>query len=102
MKHISDSFEKDELKIAFHGQDAVVNTLSHAANTHQRTIMHAAAEAGVRHFVANHWGSNAELPIIRESSTRSEALDQDIDYVREQKFANMCWTAIVPGIFFDL
>lgn len=88
---------------AFQRHDAVIVTLAHATNPdHHRDFMDAAEEAKVAHFIVNHWGSNAELQIIRQMSERSEALDKDVEYLKAKKTSEMAWTAIVPGIFFDL
>lgn len=86
----------------FSGQDAVVLAMSHAGNEHHRTLMDAVAEAGVKHLIPNHWSSNAELPIVRQLSSRSDSLDADIEYLRTKEASGMAWTAIVTGIFFDL
>lgn len=94
-----------ELLSAFQNQDAVIIALAHAANAaHHRKIIDCAAQAGVRHVIPNHWSSNAELPVIRALSERSEALDADVDWLREKygTDAKMGWTAVVTGIFFDL
>ncbi|KPI36746.1 uncharacterized protein AB675_11855 [Cyphellophora attinorum] len=101
---ISDAYTKPELLTALQNQDAVIIAFNHSANAaHHRTIIDAAAEAGVKHLIPNHWSSNAELPIVRSSSERQEALDSDIDYLSSTHSAsNMIWTAIVTGIFFDL
>lgn len=103
VKRVSDALEKTELIDIFKGKDAVVVSLAHSANhDHHRTIMDAAAEAGVKHFIPNHWGSNAELPIIVNGSERSKALYDDIQYLRSKESSGMMWTAIIPGIFFDM
>lgn len=99
---VPDTFPKDELVSAFTGQDAVILAMAHSANEHHRKLMDAAAEAGVKHLIPNHWSSNAELPIIRQLSDRSNALDEDIEYLRTKEHSKMVWTAIVTGIFFDL
>lgn len=100
---MSDSYQKQEMVQVFQGQDAVIVTLAHATNPdHHRDFMDAAEEAKVAHFVVNHWGSNAELAIIRQMSERSDALDKDVEYLKTKETSQMNWTAIIPGIFFDL
>lgn len=100
LKQVSDNYNQDEITTALEGQDAVIIAFAHAGNAHHRTIMDAAADAGVKHIVPNHWGSNAELSIIHEVSDRAKALDRDVDYLRQRQDRSS-WTAIVPGIFFD-
>lgn len=100
---VSDAYPKDEMLAAFHGQDAVIVMFPFLSNgEHHRKIMDAAAEASVKHFIPNHWSSNAELPSVREGSERTDALDKDIEYLRTKEDSGMIWTAIIPGIFFDM
>ena len=101
VKNVSDAFSKDEVKAAISGQDAVIVAFAHAGNGHHRTIMDAAAEAGVKHFIPNYWSTNAELQIARDASERQRSMDEDIDYLRTME-NKLPWTAIVTGIWFDL
>lgn len=48
---VLDTFPKDELVSIFSGQDAVILAMNHAAIEYRRTLIDAAAEAGVKHLI---------------------------------------------------
>ncbi|KAI9149379.1 isoflavone reductase family protein [Paramyrothecium foliicola] len=97
---IDDQYPINQLIGAFKGQDAVVSVLpGRPYETHLRMI-DAAAEAGVKRFIASEFGNNtclaaAELVPLYADKAKVVA------HLRGKESTGLTWTAIHTGQFFD-
>ncbi|KAF2116036.1 hypothetical protein BDV96DRAFT_631227 [Lophiotrema nucula] len=101
---VGDDYPDDEVVEAFAGQDAVVLSLSFAAQQRQKALAEASIKAGVKFFIANHWGG-ADTKEVKEFFPIAVWKDQMVDELKalEQAGARTGWkwSAIAPGLFFD-
>jgi DNA-binding NarL/FixJ family response regulator len=99
---INNFADENELVTALKGQDAVVNSISHAGNDKQERIIDAAIRAGVRHYIPSDFASNAENKAALELQPRLAKNMETITYLRLKEAEGLTWTSIVTGFFFDM
>jgi uncharacterized protein YbjT (DUF2867 family) len=92
---VNESWPEDELVNALKGQDAVVQIVLPPDIQKHKTLIDAAAKAGVKRFIPSEFGTVVKK-VPRFGLKREVA-----DYLRSKEKNGLSWTALVTGIFFD-
>lgn len=99
---VADSFPESELVEAFKGQDAIISAISRMVVEVEKTMIDAAAKAGVRRFVPSYFGTDAEnaaavelLPVYFKDKLPV------LEYLRSRE-GELSWSAFVTGPFWEL
>ncbi|KAH8830163.1 isoflavone reductase family protein-like protein CipA [Flagelloscypha sp. PMI_526] len=96
---IKSDYSLSSLQSAFSGQDVVISTVGAGGFAAQKTIIDAAAAAGVKRFFPSEFGSR-----VTDESVAFVPLFQGkkdvVDYLISQE-SKISWTALQTGAFFD-
>ncbi|TVY82591.1 Isoflavone reductase-like protein [Lachnellula suecica] len=98
------AFDEESLTAAFHGQDVVVVMIGKGvAILSQKTIIDAAARAGVKRFFPSEFGSNTLSAELLRNVPAMKAKAMILTYLQQKAAAHpaLKWTAICNGAFFD-
>jgi len=99
---VADDYPASDMENAFKGQDAVVATFNHKANSAQHAMVDAAVKAGVKRFIPADFGSNGESEAVMELFPPLRMKKAAIDYCRSKESDTFSWTSIVTGLFVDV
>ncbi|KAF2093338.1 NAD(P)-binding protein [Rhizodiscina lignyota] len=99
---IKSTYDPAELRSAFLGQDALVCLISNFALADQKTIIDAAAAAGIQWFIPSEFGSNTTDKALTDyCSPCFDHKTETVKYARSKESAGMNWTAFITGFFFE-
>ncbi|KAF9870964.1 phosphate-repressible na+ phosphate cotransporter [Colletotrichum karsti] len=91
------------LTSAFDGHDAVVEAFNPAAAIHQKAILEAVLNAGVRHVITPDFSGNTFHPRAGEVLIFNPKLEaqRELERVVAESDGKLSWTAIVTGPWYD-
>lgn len=102
---VSNEYPKTEMVDAFKGQDAVVLSLNWVAEfQHQKTLVDASIEAGVKRLIPSIWGGRLDIPEARDIFPLTASKSDLLEYVKFKTALHAGWsyTAVNNGLFHDL
>ncbi|KAL9608216.1 MAG: hypothetical protein Q9167_006938 [Letrouitia subvulpina] len=98
---IDDSFPSDQLAEAFKGQDVVINLMPPVNIDQHKTVIDAAAQAGIKRYLPGEFGSDTENPDVVAMVPLFGAKVQILNYLKSKVSTGMTWTGVATGAFFD-
>lgn len=91
----------ESLKSALQGQDAVISTLTTLAIDAQLTFIEAAIAAGVQRFIPSEFGSNLDVPSVRQLPVFAQKVKIQDVLIEKSKSTPLSYTFVYNVAFLD-
>lgn len=94
-------FSESDLVSAFKGQDVVISVVGVGGFEHQKKLVDAAVQAGVKRFLPSEFSANTLSPAVRQLLPLFEQKLEVLEYLKTKEASGLTWTAIWTALLFD-